>query len=550
MIDATGKFVMPGGVDVHTHFGHTFMGVTSVDDFAAGSRAAVAGGTTTVINVAQQASAGESLAAAVDRCRAQADNHSYCDYGLSVWVTQWTPATAADMAACVKERHVNSFLFSMDYKQLGAQVRDADLYAAMTACKQLGALARVHAENGDVIVEKQRQMLQLGVTGPEGHLQSRPEELEAEATNRACVLARQANCPVSIVRVAAAAAGDLIGRHRQNGTIVYGECTVAAVATDGTHYFNSCWRHAAAHVCAPPLRADPMQTLALMDMLASGGQLHMCASDHRAHSSEQKALGKDDFSKIPHGINGVEERLAVVWEKGVHSGKMDPMRFVAVTSTNAAKVYNVYPRKGRVAVGSDADVVVWDAAVKRQISHKTHASNSDFNVFEGVQCHGQPVIVVVGGRVVFENNSLAQPNVFTGRFVPLAPHAPFVYSVITQRERVCLPTKIDREPYRPGAAAASAKSPPLPAVRAVRNQFESSLNITGEGCIRHNSAHTQVQSTPTPAAARVRRRSASRPAASRRGCGERVQSIIPSSFTQLYSLAPPLVTLVEPAASQ
>jgi dihydroorotase-like cyclic amidohydrolase len=212
--------------------------------------------------------ANESLTSAIDRYRSMADGRVHCDYALSVWVTQWTSGTQADMAACVKERQVNSFLFSMAYRQLNAMLRDADLYTALVACKQLGALARVHAENGDVIVEKQRQMLQLGITGPEGHLQSRPEELEAEATNRACVLARQANCPVQIVRVAAKSAGDLIAKHRKNGTIVYGEPTVASVCTDGTHYFNACWRHAAGHVTAPPLRPDPMQAIKLMDMLA------------------------------------------------------------------------------------------------------------------------------------------------------------------------------------------------------------------------------------------------------------------------------------------
>jgi len=318
------------------------------------------------------------------------------------------------------------------------------MYEAFEQCRNIGALARVHAENGEVIEKKEKEMLALGITGPEGHVQARPEALEHEATFRACTLAHQANCPLYVVHVNSRSAAEAIGDARRKGAWVFGEAIAAGLGCDGSHYYDKCWRHAAGFVMAPPLRADPSTRDALMQLLASG-ELQTTGSDNCTFNTMQKAAGKDDFTKIPNGINGLEDRMSVIWERGVHAGKMDAMRFVAVTSTNTAKIFNIYPRKGRIAPGSDADVVIWDPKATRTISAKTHHHAVDFNIFEGMTCHGVPVVTITGGRIVWENGQLHTEK-GSGHFVELLPYSDVVYNTILQRKEVLRPLKIERDP--------------------------------------------------------------------------------------------------------
>lgn len=312
-------------------------------------------------------------------------------------------------------------------------LRDPELIDAFKTCKELGAIAMVHAENGDIIAENQKRLVDAGVTGPEGHEMSRPEEVEAEAVNRACVIASQVNCPLYVVHVMSRSAADAVAAARKRGACVFGETLAAAIGTDGTQYQHECWRHAAGHVLSPPLRPDPDTPLALINMLAKDG-LQVTGSDNCTFNADQKALGKDDFTKIPQGVNGVEDRMSIVWEKGVQAGIMDPSRFVAVTSTNAAKIFNLYPRKGVIAVGSDADIVVWDPNRKRTISAQTHVQAVDFNIFEGMEVHGVPEYVIVEGRVCVDECELKAVHGF-GKFVETPSHMDYVYSMIMDREK-------------------------------------------------------------------------------------------------------------------
>uniref|UniRef100_A0A0K0DHT8 dihydropyrimidinase n=1 Tax=Angiostrongylus cantonensis TaxID=6313 RepID=A0A0K0DHT8_ANGCA len=433
VLDAEGKMVIPGGIDPHTHMQLPFMGGVAVDDFYHGTRAALAGGTTMIIDFVIPTKESTPLPA-YKEWREWADPKVCCDYGLSMAITSWNPKVEREMEEVVKPEYgINSFKFFLAYAGM-FMVHDDEFYQGLLTCSRVGALARVHAENGPVIAEKSKALLKQGITGPEGHAQSRPEELEAEATNRACVLASQANCPLYVVHVMSNGAAKAIAHHRQKGNVIFGEPIAAGLAVDGSHYYNKDWCHAARYVMSPPLSRDPSTPEALMDLLAAG-ELHLTGTDNCTFNCEQKMAGRHDFTKIPNGVNGVEDRMSVVWDKGVHTGKIDPMRFVQITSSMAAKIFNIYPKKGRIAVGSDADIVIWNPTATRTISKNTHHHAVDFNIFEGMTVHGVTEITISRGRVVWMNNTLTV-EAGSGRFIPLKPFSPIAFATIQQRAKV------------------------------------------------------------------------------------------------------------------
>jgi dihydropyrimidinase len=411
VIDASGQYVMPGGIDTHTHMQLPFMGTVTADDFYTGTAAGLAGGTTTIMDFVIP-DPGQSLLEAFHTWRGWA-RKSASDYTFHVAVTWWDDTVHEEMGTLVRKHGVNSFKHFMAYKN-AIMADDETLVNSFRRALELGAIPTVHAENGELVFQLQQELLRKGVRGPEAHPLSRPPEVEAEAANRAIAIAGVLGTPVYIVHVSCAEALEAITRARARGQRVYGEALAGHLVIDDSVYRSGDLEFARAHVMSPPFRA-PHHQAALWNGLQAGN-LHTTATDHCTFCAEQKAAGKDDFTRIPNGCGGVEERMAVVWDAGVNSGRLTPSEFVRVTSTNAAQIFNMYPRKGVVAVGADADIVIWDPAATRTISASTQFAKGGFNVFEGRTVRGVPTHTLAAGKLVFERGQLRAEE-GAGRYV-------------------------------------------------------------------------------------------------------------------------------------
>ncbi|CAI5468112.1 unnamed protein product, partial [Closterium sp. Yama58-4] len=404
-IDAAGKYVMPGGIDPHTHLAMPFMGTESCDDFYSGQAAALAGGTTFHIDYVLGATpaAGVDLLRILEEYEGKARGNAVMDYGFHMGVTRWSEAVARDMEEVVR-RGINSFKFFMAYK--GAlQVDDQQLLDGFTRCKHLGAIPQVHAENGDAVVWGQQHIFDLGITGPEGHPLSRPPEVrlvtveapqstgpaghplsrppevEEEATGRAIRLANVVGVPLYVVHVMSAGAAREVVEARRRGQRVVGEPVVSGIALNDSHLWSPDFKHAAQFVMSPPIRSA--EHVAAVKAALATGTLQLVATDHCPFNSTQKAKGRHDFRLIPNGVNGIEERMHITWDVMVNSGLMSPSDYVRITSTECARIFNLYPQKGVVAEGSDADVIVLNPKGSTTISAATHHSRIDTNVYEG-----------------------------------------------------------------------------------------------------------------------------------------------------------------------
>lgn len=434
--DATGCYVMPGGIDPHTHLEMPFMGTYSADDFESGTRAALSGGTTMVVDFCLP-SPNQSLLEALTMWDNKT-SRACCDFSFHMAITWWGEQVFNEMKEVV-DKGITSFKHFMAYK--GAlMVNDDEMYASFQRCAELGALPLVHAENGDVVAALSAKLLDEGNDGPEGHAYSRPPEVEGEATNRAVMIADMAGVPLYVVHTSCEQAHEAIRRARQKGMRVYGEPLIQHLVLDESEYFNKDWDHAARRVMSPPFRNKTHQ-----DSLWAGlqaGSLQVVATDHCAFTTDQKRNGVGNFTKIPNGTGGLEDRLPVLWTYGVNTGRLTPNEFVAVTSTNIAKILNMYPKKGAIVEGADGDVIVWDPKAKKKISAKKQQSVIDYNVFEGVEVTGLPKYVFTRGELAVDNGKVvAHPG--HGEFVGREPGMAVNKALSTWKE-LTAPRKVER----------------------------------------------------------------------------------------------------------
>ncbi len=424
VIDAEGLLLLPGGIDVHTHLALPFGGTVSSDDFYTGHKAAAFGGTTTHLDFVIQPIGG-SLKEGVEAWHAKSKNKACIDYGFHVAITDLRDDVMAEIPTMLDEGITSLKLF-MAYKGL-FQVDDTTLYRAMNKAAENGMLIMVHAENGDVIFERRTKLLAEGKTDPKYHAVAQPAMVEAEATGRAVALAGIANAPLYVVHMTCQESIEQLVLGRAKGFPVMGEtCTqymfvfeedLARPNYEGAKF-----------ICSPPVR-QPKDAPVLWKSLADN-TLQAVSTDHCPFWFEGgikgripgKELGKPSFDKIPNGMPGIEDRMPIMWHFGVNEGHYNANRFVEITATNPAKIFGLYPRKGTIAIGSDADIILWDPEKEHTISAETHHMNTDYNVYEGRTVKGWPIRTLLRGKsiVIGEDWHGEQGS---GTFLRRSPHA-------------------------------------------------------------------------------------------------------------------------------
>ncbi len=397
-LDASRKYVLPGGIDVHTHLDMPFGGTTSADDFESGTIAAAFGGTTSVVDFAIQYK-GQTLRQAWENWMKKADGKAAIDYGFHLIVTDLSPEVEREMDAMVREG-ITSFKLFMAYPGV-FMLDDASIFRALLKTGENGATICMHAENGGVIDVLVQRALAQGKTAPKYHALTRPARAEAEATHRAIALAEMANVPIYIVHLSAAEALEMVTVARDRGLPAYAETCPQYLFLSDANYEEPGFE-GAKYVMSPPLRPPGNQEQLWRGL--SGNDLQAVSTDHCPFCmKEQKEIGRADFSKIPNGAPGIETRMSLIFDGGVRTGRICLNRFVELTSTSPAKIFGLFPKKGTLAPGSDADVVIFDPEKKSILSAKTHHMKVDYNPYEGRQVTGAAETVISRGKVVVEN---------------------------------------------------------------------------------------------------------------------------------------------------
>ncbi|KAI1714521.1 amidohydrolase family domain-containing protein [Ditylenchus destructor] len=410
VIEANGRWILPAGIDVHTQFSASSL----VEEYLSGTKAALSGGTATIIDTLCPRET-ESLVAALDQVRNVISEHAQCNVGLSVVVPQWRgEKTRQEMTQLVREKGVNSFVLELS--------TDSDLFEALEHAKELGAHCRILPENKAVVAMMEKRLAQQkGLSGAQLFLQARPAKLEAEQIHRLCVLSQLTNTPFAVLSVTSSEASDAVRNGKKEGAMITAEVPIAAISQGSDS--------SKAALTRIPLRPHPSNAEDVLELLANS-PLSMCVSDYSVSKPASLMNGA-----VKNGLTGVsnyaiiEQRMSILWEKAVvQLGRFDPMRFVAVTSSNAAKMFNMYPKKGRIAVGSDADVVLWDLDSSRQLSAPT-------TPFDGLTVHATPVATICAGRLEAKSGQVPKIERKQDLFLPLLPNSPYVFGMVHLREK-------------------------------------------------------------------------------------------------------------------
>jgi dihydropyrimidinase len=412
VIDAAGRMVIPGGIDPHTHLENFTGRTTTSDDFVTGSRAAAVGGTTTLIDFAKQ-SQGDLLQHVYDTWQAKAQGRTCIDYAFHLIAIEMDEARLEEVPWLI-DQGVTSVKMYMAYRGR-MMVDDGTIFRTMQAFKQHGGLVALHAEHGDVIDVLVQQALAAGHTEPKYHAVTRPPVTEGEAVFRAICMAELAECPVYFVHLSSRQAVEQVQRARDRGLPVFAETCPHYLLLDESLYDQPGFE-GAKYVLTPPLRTREHQE-ALWTGVRSG-DIAVISTDHCPFCfADQKALGKDDFSKIPNGGPGIENRLSLIYNAGVHGGRIDNHKFVDLVATQPAKIFGLFPRKGTIAVGSDGDVVIFDPQGELTISAATHLMNIDYNMYEGMRVRGTADEVLLRGKpIVRQRKYVGQPG--DGQYLP------------------------------------------------------------------------------------------------------------------------------------
>lgn len=407
IIDASGKLLFPGFIDAHTHLDLHVAGTVTADNFDTGTKAAIKGGTTTIIDFGTQYQ-GETLAQGLANWHKKADNNCSCDYSFHMSISEWNKHISKEIQDIMDEG-ITSFKLYMTYDIM---VNDKTIYEILQRLKEVGGITGVHCENDGIIAALKEQALKSSPKDVSNHYKTRPDDAEAEAVNRLLAIANVVDIPVIVVHLTCKKAYDVIMQARAHGQKVYAETCPQYLLLDSTKY-NLSYDEAKKFVCAPPLRTK-MDQECLWQALTKE-DIQTVSTDHCSFTTKQKDLGKNDFTKIPGGVPGIENRGLLIYSFGVHDRRISKETMCKVLSENPAKLYGLYPRKGIIAPGSDADIVILDPNASQTITAKNLAQNVDYTPYEGMHIFGKIDLVLLRGHAVVKCNKLLQEKI--GKFI-------------------------------------------------------------------------------------------------------------------------------------